>query len=251
MKYFVVGDIHGCIRQLNKLLNEWSPEKGRLVFLGDYVDRGEDSLAVIQTVQQYVHEHGAIALGGNHEQLFLDWLEDPVEADVFVMNGGVQTIDSFLQNRGLSWSNKEVTEAIQEEFSSEIAFLRSLPNYFEDEHHVFVHAGVDFRLDDWRAGSDNSFRWIREEFYHRPNTSGKTIVFGHTPTCNIHPGRLNCDIWRSPCDSKIGIDGGAVFGGFLHGIVIENGQLQQVYSISSSLECIYRQVESSSTNISE
>ncbi|MBW1912733.1 MAG: metallophosphoesterase, partial [Deltaproteobacteria bacterium] len=46
---FIIGDVHGCLEILKRLMNkiDWQPDRDRLIFLGDYVDRGEDPKGVV------------------------------------------------------------------------------------------------------------------------------------------------------------------------------------------------------------
>ena len=76
--YFVVGDIHGKAQMLEELMTEWDG-KAQLVFLGDLIDRGENSKRSIEIVKDYVDHHGAVCLSGNHEYMFLAWLDNPEE----------------------------------------------------------------------------------------------------------------------------------------------------------------------------
>ena len=72
--YFVVGDIHGKAQMLEELMTEWDG-KAQLVFLGDLIDRGENGKRSIEIVKGYVDHHGAVCLSGNHEYMFLAWLD--------------------------------------------------------------------------------------------------------------------------------------------------------------------------------
>ena len=76
--YFVVGDIHGKAGMLEELMTHWDGQS-QLVFLGDLIDRGEDSRKVIELVKDVVEQQGAICLSGNHEYMFLTWIDNPTE----------------------------------------------------------------------------------------------------------------------------------------------------------------------------
>lgn len=221
MKYFVVGDIHGCMDKLTQVLSFWKKDEERLVFLGDLVDRGPDSLDVILKVMDLRVNHDAIVLKGNHEDLFLNWLKAPDdESDLYLNQGGAQTIDSFFGKRvAYQQSPSQLAKYIQENFSEEIDCLSSMKLFHETEKHIFVHAGVDLHMKDWKNTNEKLFNWIRNPFIYGKNETGKTIIFGHTPTRTIHPDKVD-DVWYSPCHTKIGIDGGAVFGGKLHALRI-------------------------------
>lgn len=241
---FVIGDIHGELDKLKTLLTKWNPDSELLVFLGDYVDRGKNACGVIQLVRKLHQEYGAKAIGGNHEDLFLSWLDDPEdywfakwredesclnyieevgesESVAYYSGGGDKTISSFYgESVAYRYLPSRHAEHIKTHFAEDIAFLRGLPNYVEWNEYLFVHAGINLAYSDWKKTSDHEFRWIRNPFHYMRNETGKKIVFGHHLTRNLHKDGSN-DIWVSPCRTKIGIDGGAVFKGLLHGIQIQ------------------------------
>lgn len=221
---FVVGDIHGCLSKFEELLKNWNPDNQQLVSLGDLVDRGEDSLGVIHRVMKLQKEYGAVVVGGNHEQIFLDWLRKPtVTAHYYYGLGGRETILSFLKHKNYKGEFEafEMAQWILKYFPEEMKFIRGLPDYWEWENYLFVHAGVDLSKEDWRETDPQEFRWIRDKFHHGENKTGKTIIFGHTPTFNLHPDK-SCGVWIPECQTKIGLDGGAVFGGLLLGLLIKD-----------------------------
>lgn len=212
-KAYVISDLHGNINALLHLLQYWHEEEEQLVFIGDYMDRGNCSLEVIQTVQKLVETKKAICLMGNHEVIFLKWLEDPERiTDSFIAPhvGGLQTIDSFLatakeKKKDLK-TPKKIAAYIKNTFQKEIQFVNNLPLYYEFGFYIIVHAGIDPLLDTLTEMSPKHFLWIRDEFYNTPHKLNKTVVFGHTPTQNM--GNENGDVWISPCKKKIAIDGG-------------------------------------------
>ena len=74
-------------------------------------------------------------------------------------------------------------------------------------------------LDDWRETTDYKKVWLRKPFHEAENHTGKIIVFGHTPVYGLlKQDRGTAELWTTE-DGKIGMDGGAVYGGVLHGIV--------------------------------
>lgn len=234
---FIIGDVHGCLKQLEQLLTYWNPDSEKLFFIGDLIDRGENSRGVVQLAMKLRKEYGAVVIGGNHEEMFLEWLDAPINhATYYYPRGGKATISSFLgEERFHSLSHTDLSKALQHFFPEEITFLESLPDYVEHEGYLFVHAGIDPRRKDWRDTEKMFFRSIREPFYTKENKSGKMIIFGHTPTRRIHPNKKD-DIWISPCKTKIDIDGGAVFGGMLHGLHLKENGEYQLHSITSNLE---------------
>ena len=76
-KIFVVGDVHGCLEMLKRLIDkiEWNPANDRLIFIGDYIDRGKNSKGVIDFILKLKENSTLIqCLIGNHEQMFLDYI---------------------------------------------------------------------------------------------------------------------------------------------------------------------------------
>lgn len=232
MKRFVIGDIHGELEKLDTLLSQWNVDNERLVFLGDFVDRGPNSYGVVERVRQLHEAYGADVVGGNHDQMLLDWLERP-ESYYYYGQGGGKTIDSFFgESLTHLYTPDHLAKRIKKEFPETIAFLEGLPNYLEWRDFVFVHAGVDLTYLDWRETNKPDFRWIREDFHYKPNKTGKTILFGHTPTFYLNKDK-SFDVWVSPCGTKIGLDGGAVFGGNLHGLKINTAKDMTLHTLTA------------------
>lgn len=228
-KYFVVGDIHGCLSKLKELLTYHNPKTEQLVFIGDYIDRGPDSKGVLDFVMEKQKE-GAWCLKGNHEQLLENAIDNlsnsnfsNVDYKLWIRNGGNTTVDSFDLKKWVT------NEEIYNELMKYNPFLNSLPYYKETNNIIFVHAGVDLMAEDWRNELDDML-WIRDFFHYSPNNTGKTIVFGHTPTKYLNSDQSN-EIWFSE-DNKIGLDGGAVFGGLLHAVLLDKqGNTANLYSV--------------------
>lgn len=233
-KLFVIGDVHGQITMLKEMLTHWKEESQDLLFLGDMGDRGEDSRTCFEMVYQLVSAGRATCLKGNHERMFENFLTSPEEKmQHFQVNGGMETILSFLPDEDpASLPPAEVAELITKQNPWLLPFLASLPLYKEWHQYVFVHAGVNLKLEDWKKSSERDFIWIREEFYDHPNHTGKTIVFGHTPTPVLYGDQNKHDVWMQ--NDLIGMDGGAVYGGVLHGIVFTKEGIEQQYAVENT-----------------
>lgn len=237
---FAIGDIHGKLHMFKEMLKQWNPDNQQLVLLGDLIDRGEDSYGVVRLAQELSKKYGAKVLTGNHEELFLSWLDTPdSEVELYYPQGGRETIDSFLEpGMTFSHSPQHIANLIKTKHGEEISFLEGLPYYYEWNDFVFVHAGVDLLCSDWKDTRTSDFCWIRRDFHFKSNHTGKTFVFGHTPTRMLNPDKRD-DIWLSPCKTKIGLDGGAVFGGELHGLLL-TGETATSYSLKNSMELAVR-----------
>lgn len=231
-KYFVIGDVHGKFGMLQELLKYWDGTSP-LVFLGDLIDRGEDSRSVLTLVCDLVKNHNTICLAGNHEHMFKAWLDNPSECyDHYRRNGGDTTINSLL-GRPLNTNVKAIADAqrVRETCPNLVEFIYSLPYVYETNKYIFVHAGLDLKLADWHDTSDYDKVWIRQPFHSGQNKTGKTIVFGHTPTFYLFGERPGTEkLWQT-ADGKIGMDGGAVYGGVLHGLLLDDEGIRERHFI--------------------
>ncbi len=196
---YAIGDVHGCAAELESLLANLEIDRETLiVFLGDYVDRGVDSRRVIDVVIELKSRCEVIALMGNHEAMFLDFLERPesIGSGLFILNGGSSTLANYAGPGG----SFELPH-------SHIEFLKGLRLFHETATHFFVHAGVPLRkkLRDLDPMLDReTFLWTRGPFLTTKDRWEKIIVHGHTPT--EEPERFA---------NRINVDTGCVFGGQL------------------------------------
>ncbi|MGX7172545.1 metallophosphoesterase [Enterococcus ratti] len=226
---YAIGDVHGKYELFEKLIKEYDPKIHQLILLGDLNDRGPKTKECWLLGMRLVKETGAIYLRGNHEEYFLQFLQNP-EAwyESYLINGGKETFASLLHPGAVEeYSPTEMALMIRSRYGELVDFLCERPLYYEWKNYLFVHAGVDLTKKDWRQTSSRDFIWIREPFLEGKNQTGKIIVFGHTITPLLHGDMQTTDLWFS--DNKIGIDGGAVFGGSIHGVIFdEKGIVQDI-----------------------
>ncbi len=204
-RLLAVGDIHGCLDQLDALMIQVAPTLGdQVIFLGDYVDRGPASFGVIDYLIEFGKSLPAtVFLRGNHDQMFTDYL-DGHDATIFLMNGGTKTLHSYQSNG--EWPIP----------SSHRFFLEALLDSYEKEDYIFVHAGL--RPGIPLAEQDISdLLWIRREFVTSDYDWGKAVVYGHTP---LAEPLLTA--------SRIGLDTGCVYGRQLTCCDVRTRQIWQV-----------------------
>lgn len=211
---YAIGDIHGHLGKLHRLLQKVDPGlEDRLIFLGDYVDRGPDSADVIEFLIRLKEQRPeTVFLRGNHDQGMMDAADvfdpegdtDLTRDDVawWLQYGGRETITSY----GLKPRNwwRHVPEA-HWDFLADTALEYRLGGY------AFVHAGFLPPGKRWFQREDPRL-WVREEFILSDHDFGATVVFGHTPTPDGLPLVL---------PNKIGIDTGAAYGGPLTALTID------------------------------
>lgn len=234
-RILAISDIHGCFDEFQELLTkiDYQPEKDQLYLLGDYMDRGPQSKEVMYKVKDLVENDGAIALFGNHDQFFLDWIDDPVEGiHRMSINGGLDTLVSFLGDIDINAEDAETWKAWNDQFVEEyediIQFMRGLRYYVEDQNYIFVHAGIDPELDDWKDTNKHDLVWIRRAFLDADLQIDETVVHGHTPNIDLHGKH---DIFYR--GKKIGIDGGCAYGGQLNALAISSNGERKEYAVAS------------------
>ena len=142
---YVISDIHGQADLFDALLTDYDPVEHQLVLIGDLNDRGSDSKACFLKGKELVEQHGAVYLRGNHEEYFLQFLQNPEDWFAgYIRNGGKETIESLLHPGATAeYSPTEMALMIRSRYPELIDFLTKRPLYFEWQHYLFVHAGVD------------------------------------------------------------------------------------------------------------
>lgn len=190
-RLLAIGDIHGCRDQLQGLLNQVAPTvNDRLVFLGDYIDRGDDSPGVLDDLLALQRQlPKTVFLKGNHEQMLLEYLAGDLGIG-YLLNGGSATLQQY-GRRGtprLPPSHRD--------------FLGNLQLSWRQDGFLFVHAGLKpgVAIADQ---SENDLLWIRQEYLSHPDPCewGVVVVHGHTP---------QQEVTLESC--RIGLDTGAVYG---------------------------------------
>lgn len=218
LRIYAIGDTHGCAERLAALYDRIADDVADrpadhvlLVHLGDYVDRGPDSAGVIEMLRGRPPVPGAtvINLIGNHEQMMLAALAPRATEEVmgfWLGNGGAATLESY----GAEAEDLDSWDAVPEE---DLEFLRACRPSFAIGGYFFAHAGV--RPDVPLERQDvMDLAWIREPFLSWRGRLSAVVVHGHTPADG--PEVLT---------HRIGIDTGAVFGGPLTCVVLEEDRL--------------------------
>ena len=191
---YAVGDVHGMIDLLKALVRkilkdaaEFPDHRARLIFLGDFIDRGDHSKGVIDQLIAYGQLTSVdwTFLRGNHEDSLLRFLKEPAFGPQWIAYGGAQTFASY----GVAIpSNRQDSEAWTEAAllmaraigPAHLSFLEALETSFRFGSYFFVHAGVrpGVALDEQ---SDSDLLWIRGQFLHDKRSLPAIVVHGHSP----------------------------------------------------------------------
>ncbi|MEJ7729378.1 MAG: metallophosphoesterase family protein [Polyangiaceae bacterium] len=230
---FAIGDIHGDEEALRLLLGRL-PElfaDDTLVFVGDYLDRGPRSAAVIEILRRLPDEVPAqvVCLRGNHEDAWLRIIDQGWTEFILPRNNGcLETLRSY-QGRpppGEDMPSRADIDAMTAGAflpADVVAWMRALPHWFEDEHAIYVHAGIPKDESGQFAHPRDvepklALLWCRDKDFFL-NYQGKLVVFGHTATEALPPELSSytpedpTDMWAGPF--TVGLDTGCGKGGFL------------------------------------
>ncbi len=205
----VFGDIHGCAEALDALLDVIEPmADDRLIMLGDYVDRGPDSRAVLQRILSLADRCQLVPLLGNHELMLMRALESMEQLIFWLGYGGQQTVDSYGGD----------PHQIPREH---IDFMRSCQLHFETDTHIFVHANYQHDQPLNEQPEDKLLWTHLSQSLPPPHYSGKKVFVGHTPQVSgdiMDLGYLAC------------IDTCCYGGGWLTAVDVDSGELWQANS---------------------
>ncbi len=205
MRTIAIGDIHGCLRALEGLVAAIEPtESDRLIFLGDYVDRGPHSKGVIDLLLELRKRCQMVCLLGNHEVMLRLVLNGPITQE-WLQLGGSETLASY----GGSLKNMP---------GAHVDFLFSLRPYYETESAVFVHANYDAELA-MQDQPEELLYWEHLGVLPGPHRSGKKVFVGHTPQISGEVG----DFGYLKC-----LDTFCFGGGWLTAMEVDQGCLWQV-----------------------
>ena len=214
MRTIAIGDVHGQLATLTELFARieqtgWD----RLVFLGDYIDRGLDSKGTIDFIRSLQDLHGrdkVVAIKGNHEDMCLHAfsqydVNDSELGTAFYYNGGESTLDSF-KAAGFSGIPQDYLD-----------WMKALPVRYEDEKAHYIHAGAlpGLPIDEQE---DSDLLWERDTFLKTEYTWDKVVIHGHTPMKQVVE-RPNI----------ISIDTGAGYGDALTAFCVETKEIMQAH----------------------
>lgn len=231
-RLYAIGDVHGCIDKLQALVQKIEDDNDRrdkkqvsIVLLGDLIDRGDNSKAVVEFWMKAVIEGASkLHLIGNHEDMMFNvWDGADHLLDTWLENGGDKTLQSYGLDMpkiaGYAPSNK--LASIRKHIpKAHIDFLKSGYDRIQFGDYCLVHAGIDPRLplEDQDAAQ---FHWIREPFLSWKKPLQFKVIHGHTITAEV-------DFHHH----RIGVDTGAYQGGPLSAVRIE-GTETEVLSVKS------------------
>ena len=254
MAYYAVPDIHGNLEGLidatESILSDFDYNNDVIVFLGDYIDRGNNSFEVLEylyNLQNKLGEDKVICLKGNHDDMFLKFLDNPREISFLMNDIGLKTIKSFIGSYFSSYDLQlnynssiidlyliedytfKIISYIKKEHKDLLSWYKNLPLFFDkidSDNVLFIHAGIEEKMlgIDWKQyTSEHQMIWNYPPNYGN-NPYGFNIVCGHVMT---H------ELWKfteEPCydiylsGNHYYLDGASPFNKKLNILKIENNK---------------------------
>jgi serine/threonine protein phosphatase 1 len=191
-RYYCFPDIHGCSNLLKQALSfvyRENPNGGKIIFLGDYIDRGPDNWGVLQTIMKPPEGWEFVTLLGNHEEMFVDAYMNGTQ---FYDVRAARDIAGFKQDEFVIYDH--VRQGIDR---SIIEWMFKLKICHIEDKNVFAHAFYDDTLspEDQRA---HSSVWTRMDDWmsFQNSKQGLYLTHGHTPRKHgpvKSPNRTNLD----------------------------------------------------------
>ncbi len=217
MQLFAMSDIHGCLEAFEKALSgiDLDNSDSKLILLGDYCDRGPESLGVFKLVMELQERYGGrvIALRGNHEEMLLEYVDEADDPDFarawMLADSNLATAKSFLEPEDFKHlrhlvSIKEFEEAyrftvscMKVQHDDVIKWIRKLPYYYESGFgQIFVHAGIDEEADDlWKVGTPAEWFTAMPPMY-AGQTFDLDVIAGHIDTASASSIPSYRGIWH-------------------------------------------------------
>lgn len=244
-RVYAIGDVHGRIDLFAPLVAAIEaddaarePAETTIILLGDLIDRGPDSAAVVAAARDLAARRTVRLIAGNHEEMLLRGLDDAEVLRGFLRYGGRETLLSYPIDPALL-ATAEDYEAIRLAMleaipAGDIAFLAAAEAMVPLGDYLFVHAGIRPGVAPAQQ-AERDLRWIREPFLGHAGELGAVVVHGHTisPEAEFRPNR-------------IGIDTGAFYSGRLTALALQGTSrwlIETGVDADGAVRCHYRSTE--------
>lgn len=214
-KYFVFSDVHGEYKDLLEALQDAGYEQSnpthKLVSVGDAFDRGPDSRKIFELLRR----DRAICVKGNHDFFLEEFLDKGLDGEFVLFNilhnGLGATISSFAERPPLTQFKvqdlEDMRRYILNNYGSNLKnFIKGMPLYYETEHFVFVHAGINPNINNWKETDEHYMTWDIEDSHLPCNNVNKFVVIGHHHASRIRRNAEECG-FRETNEIKYSIRG--------------------------------------------
>jgi len=243
---FAIGDIHGCAHELASLLDTVTtlareqPGSRHLVYLGDVVDRGPDTIGALKLWAEDAAARGVDRIDrliGNHEIVMLLAMADGPHAERALAlwladgTGGAKVLEEMRRAVGDPRAKPSYELAVAANGEKVMRLLMTQRSHLRIGNTLFVHGGLDGQSDQaaflatpWTAFTDARWAWITRRFLDWQGGFGGTlVVHGHTPPAKHWP-LTHMEDPHLFLHDRLGLDGGSAVTGVVVGAEIQDGR---------------------------
>ncbi|PLX69910.1 MAG: hypothetical protein C0603_02955 [Denitrovibrio sp.] len=235
----VIGDVHGCIRTLDKLINEIEKRNSDVTYLslGDIIDRGPGICDVMRLFKGLQDEGRLEFIRGNHEDVLIDFVEETNDYDYsnWLMYGGRATLSCISGQECYQPVNKIDIKDYKPYIDPYYEFLSSaefkIGKEYKNNKFMFSHAGIGpskglaHMVYEFQMRENYLFMWSRDTWRSTEQYFGYTMVHGHTPTKEIEvhddPHKPFVNKNKNGELVSVAIDTGCVYGYSLSAMLID------------------------------
>ena len=205
MKTVCFSDLHGNYKLWTAIKNYYGP-KDTLIFLGDACDRGPDGIKIMQ---EMFEDNRVIYILGNHEEMFLSYIEDGIKeslimsGELITHNGSFKTLSDYQKLNPLE--QNFLVKNLKEKTKNYYIYINK-----EKKNFFLSHAGID--IDTINNLDDKKLLWDRDHIKSNKTWNNKYkywyVVHGHTPVQLVQPDKIIPEVYRYYNNHKIDIDMG-------------------------------------------
>ncbi|MED1410062.1 MULTISPECIES: metallophosphoesterase [Bacillus] len=236
VRVIVISDIHGELPLLNELLHKVNfKDKDYLIINGDLCEKGRDSNGVVNYVMNLVKSNSNVhVVEGNCEVLVDALINENPGLINYLCTRKHSIFNEWLEKLHFSihedTSIGEVKEVLMSQFSKEINWLTELPTAIETEDYIFVHAGLEDRVD-WKE-TERKNAIAMPEFFNQSHRANKYVVVGHWPVVNYSEEAPSNNPVIDKEKKIIAIDGGNAIkeAGQLNAFIIQRATTGDTFS---------------------
>jgi serine/threonine protein phosphatase 1 len=213
MHYFAISDIHGYLDVLKdtmKIVDLESNHENKLIFLGDYIDYGNQSSETLYYIKELSEKlkNQIVVLKGNHEEMFLNWLFNPIDNVYYLIEDqDLKTIKTFLaeeqylsvckkmkDKENILSTSKLIATMVKNNHTELILWLRKLKYYYQTDKQIFVHAGIDEDAQDlWMHGTSKDY--FINKYPAQTGIFYKDIIAGHIGTSEFRKDKKCYEVY--------------------------------------------------------
>ena len=205
MKTVCFSDLHGNYKLWTAIKNYYGP-KDTLIFLGDACDRGPDGIKIMQ---EMFEDNRVIYILGNHEEMFLSYIEDGIKeslimsGELITHNGSFKTLSDYQKLNPLE--QNFLVKNLKEKTKNYYIYINK-----EKKNFFLSHAGID--IDTINNLDNKKLLWDRDHIKSNKTWDNKYkywyVVHGHTPVQLVQPDKIIPEVYRYYNNHKIDIDMG-------------------------------------------